>query len=74
MASFSMPPVPLNATGFRSRLLFYAIPTHLRPTIVQHPLLCPHGKPRVFDIDNATDNYGDVYTWVEVRHEWHQLV
>ncbi|KAJ7035897.1 hypothetical protein C8F04DRAFT_1181926 [Mycena alexandri] len=58
-------PVPLNATGLRSRLLFYTLPARLRPTLAQHPLLCPHGNPRVFDVDNATQRFGDVYAWVE---------
>ncbi|KAJ7164118.1 hypothetical protein C8R46DRAFT_1036060 [Mycena filopes] len=57
-------PVPLNATGLRSRLLFHLMHPRLRPCLSQHALLCAHGQPRIFDIDHGSARFSDVYARV----------
>ncbi|KAF7360832.1 hypothetical protein MSAN_01112500 [Mycena sanguinolenta] len=56
-------PIVINSSGLRARLLFYSMPAELRPTMADHPSLCPHGQVRFFDIDMATLRFGDIYTW-----------
>jgi hypothetical protein len=59
-------PIPLNSSSTRARLLFYSMPNNLRPILADHPLVCPHGKTRVFDIDMATERFSDIFARVDV--------
>ncbi|KAJ6522890.1 hypothetical protein B0H19DRAFT_1202363 [Mycena capillaripes] len=57
-------PIPINSSSTRARLLFYSMPSNLRPSLANHPLIYPHGKNRFFDIDIATSWFSDIYAWV----------
>ncbi|KAJ7906988.1 hypothetical protein B0H13DRAFT_1880047 [Mycena leptocephala] len=41
------------------------MPNNLRPILADHALVCPHGKNRVFDMDMATERFGDLFTRVD---------
>ncbi|KAJ7753087.1 hypothetical protein DFH07DRAFT_960317 [Mycena maculata] len=57
-------PVPLNASGTQKRLLFYTMPYQLHPLLSDHPLRCPHGMDRFFDIEMGIAGCGNVSAYV----------